>query len=77
MLGVTHKNDLLRSRFVLLPPQLRKFLSLMLSIVIFGNTFTAVHWLGACLVFGGAVLYTQVSCESSGSSLSGWVIDAS
>jgi hypothetical protein len=37
----------------------RKFVSLMLSIVAFGNTFTAFHWVGAVCVFGGAVLYGQ------------------
>lgn len=37
----------------------RKFVSLMLSIYVFNNTFTALHWLGAVLVFGGAVLYSQ------------------
>jgi hypothetical protein len=35
----------------------RKFLSLMLSIWVFGNTFTRYHWVGALLVIGGSTLY--------------------
>jgi UDP-xylose/UDP-N-acetylglucosamine transporter B4 len=35
----------------------RKCVSLLLSIAAFGNTFTPPHWLGAGLVFGGALLY--------------------
>ncbi len=35
----------------------RKFLSLLLSIVAFQNTFTAAHWVGAALVLGGASVY--------------------
>lgn len=35
----------------------RKCVSLLLSIWAFGNTFTPAHWLGAGLVFGGALLY--------------------
>lgn len=38
----------------------RKFLSLMLSIWGFNNTFTTVHWLGAIMVFGGAAWYSQL-----------------
>lgn len=35
----------------------RKFVSLMTSIYLFGNTFTGYHWCGAVLVFVGASLY--------------------
>lgn len=35
----------------------RKSVSLLLSIWAFGNTFTPPHWVGAALVFGGAMLY--------------------
>ena len=35
----------------------RKSVSLLLSIWAFGNTFTPPHWVGSCLVFGGALLY--------------------
>ena len=37
----------------------RKFGSLMLSIAVFNNTFTAPHWVGAVLVFLGAFLYSR------------------
>lgn len=35
---------------------LRKFISLVLSIIFFGNPFTAAHWAGAVLVFVGLLL---------------------
>jgi solute carrier family 35 (UDP-xylose/UDP-N-acetylglucosamine transporter), member B4 len=35
----------------------RKFVSLMVSIVLFNNTFTLAHWIGATCVFGGALYY--------------------
>ena len=38
---------------------LRKFVSLLFSIVYFQNEFTAVHWLGTLLVFSGTLLFTQ------------------
>ncbi len=37
---------------------LRKFLSLLVSIYFFRNTFTTTHWLGAVLVFGGTLLFS-------------------
>lgn len=37
----------------------RKAVSVVVSIAIFNNTFTAYHWLGAALVFGGAFYFTQ------------------
>jgi UDP-xylose/UDP-N-acetylglucosamine transporter B4 len=43
---------------------LRKFVSLMLSIALFGNTFTTYHWVGSVAVFGGAALF---SASGSGS----------
>ena len=39
---------------------LRKFLSLLLSVVYFDNEFTAFHWLGTFLVFTGTLLFTDV-----------------
>ncbi|NXM37121.1 S35B4 protein, partial [Oxyruncus cristatus] len=39
---------------------LRKFLSLILSILYFRNPFTAWHWLGTALVFLGTLLYAEV-----------------
>jgi hypothetical protein len=38
----------------------RKFVSLLVSIYLFNNTFTAAHWAGAVLVFGGAMWYGQL-----------------
>jgi len=38
----------------------RKFVSLLLSIWVFNNTFTVAHWIGAVLVFGGALWYGQL-----------------
>ena len=39
---------------------LRKFLSLLFSILYFNNTFTAYHWLGTSLVFGGTLLFSDI-----------------
>lgn len=38
----------------------RKFLSLLISIFYFGNEFTALHWIGAVLVFGGSVVFADL-----------------
>ncbi|KAK9497922.1 hypothetical protein O3M35_003820 [Rhynocoris fuscipes] len=39
---------------------LRKFISLLLSIIYFGNTFTIYHWIGTTLVFYGTLIFTEV-----------------
>ncbi|KAM4678303.1 nucleotide sugar transporter SLC35B4 [Discoglossus pictus] len=39
---------------------LRKFLSLIFSILYFKNPFTAWHWVGTSFVFVGTLLYTEV-----------------
>ncbi|KAM9808284.1 UDP-xylose and UDP-N-acetylglucosamine transporter [Neosynchiropus ocellatus] len=39
---------------------LRKFLSLIFSIVYFQNPFTLWHWVGTAVVFMGTLLYTEV-----------------
>lgn len=39
---------------------LRKFLSLVFSIVYFNNPFTLYHWLGTFLVFTGTLIFTEV-----------------
>ncbi|KAK3861968.1 hypothetical protein Pcinc_032125 [Petrolisthes cinctipes] len=39
---------------------LRKFLSLVFSIVYFSNPFTLYHWLGTILVFTGTLIFTEV-----------------
>ncbi|XP_076863739.1 UDP-xylose and UDP-N-acetylglucosamine transporter [Brachyhypopomus gauderio] len=42
---------------------LRKFLSLIISILYFRNPFTVWHWVGTAVVFLGTLLYTEVwSC---------------
>lgn len=39
---------------------LRKFLSLLFSILYFKNPFTIGHWLGTLLVFTGTLIFTEV-----------------
>ncbi|KAM4747448.1 nucleotide sugar transporter SLC35B4 [Rhinophrynus dorsalis] len=39
---------------------LRKFLSLIFSILYFNNPFTSWHWIGTVFVFVGTLLYTEV-----------------
>ncbi|KAM6937095.1 UDP-xylose and UDP-N-acetylglucosamine transporter [Xenentodon cancila] len=39
---------------------LRKFLSLIFSIIYFQNPFTAWHWVGTAVVFVGTLMYTEV-----------------
>lgn len=39
---------------------LRKFFSLIFSIVYFKNPFTITHWIGTALVFGGTLMFTEV-----------------
>lgn len=39
---------------------LRKFVSLLFSIVYFRNPFTIYHWIGTILVFLGTIIFTEV-----------------
>ncbi|XP_054751867.2 UDP-xylose and UDP-N-acetylglucosamine transporter-like [Lytechinus pictus] len=39
---------------------LRKFISLVASIIFFQNPFTLWHWVGTTMVFGGTLLFTGV-----------------
>ncbi|XP_044765866.1 UDP-xylose and UDP-N-acetylglucosamine transporter-like [Coccinella septempunctata] len=39
---------------------LRKFMSLVISIVYFKNPFTAYHWFGTFLVFMGTLIFTEL-----------------
>ncbi|XP_028670254.1 UDP-xylose and UDP-N-acetylglucosamine transporter [Erpetoichthys calabaricus] len=39
---------------------LRKFISLIISIIYFRNPFTVWHWLGTLVVFIGTLMYTEV-----------------
>lgn len=50
---------------------LRKFVSLIFSILYFRNPFTAWHWLGTAFVFVGTLMYTEV-WNSLGPLLARW-----
>ncbi|NWT43939.1 S35B4 protein, partial [Chroicocephalus maculipennis] len=50
---------------------LRKFVSLIFSILYFRNPFTAWHWLGTTFVFVGTLMYTEV-WNSFGPFLARW-----
>ena len=39
----------------------RKFISILLSVWIFDNVFTSLHWLGTFLVFIGIILFSDKS----------------
>lgn len=39
---------------------LRKFVSLLFSIVYFNNPFTVYHWIGTTLVFIGTLIFTEM-----------------
>lgn len=39
---------------------LRKFASLLFSILYFRNPFTLYHWIGTILVFVGTVIFTEI-----------------
>lgn len=39
---------------------LRKFFSLLFSILYFQNPFTWIHWIGTMLVFGGTAVFTEL-----------------
>lgn len=49
-----------KSLTVTLVVTLRKFTSLIFSIVYFKNQFTAVHWLGTICVFVGTTIFTDL-----------------
>lgn len=48
------------SLVVTLVVTLRKFVSLLFSIVYFNNPFTIYHWTGTILVFIGTIIFTEV-----------------
>lgn len=68
LLNVAMQNICVRSIYYLLSEwtslavtlvtTLRKFLSLLLSVLLFNNTFTSEHWLSAFLVFSGSALFS-------------------
>ncbi|XP_074645150.1 UDP-xylose and UDP-N-acetylglucosamine transporter-like [Tubulanus polymorphus] len=47
------------SLIVTLVVTLRKFTSLIFSIIYFQNPFTIYHWIGTALVFGGTLIFTE------------------
>lgn len=51
---------------------LRKFVSLIFSIIYFSNPFTIYHWIGTLLVFIGTIIFTEVipRIQSSGKAAS-------
>ncbi|CEF61842.1 UDP-xylose and UDP-N-acetylglucosamine transporter [Strongyloides ratti] len=53
-------NSVTDSLTVTLVVTLRKFLSLLVSIFWFKNPFTTNHWIGALLVFGGTLVFSEV-----------------
>lgn len=53
-------NSRVDSLTVTLVVTLRKFLSLIVSIVYFKNPFTPQHWLGAILVFAGTLAFADI-----------------
>mmetsp|Transcript_19888 Transcript_19888/g.50502 ORF Transcript_19888/g.50502 Transcript_19888/m.50502 type:complete len:373 (-) Transcript_19888:385-1503(-) len=48
----------------------RKFVSLALSVVLFGNEFTIRHWIGALLVFVGTLVYSLMGTTDGSASAS-------
>ncbi|KAL3290019.1 hypothetical protein HHI36_023391 [Cryptolaemus montrouzieri] len=48
---------------------LRKFMSLIISIVYFQNPFTVYHWFGTLLVFLGTLIFTEVISTSKNQAL--------
>ncbi|KFD53846.1 UDP-galactose transporter [Trichuris suis] len=38
---------------------IRKFISLLISVIVFRNPFTLYHWIGTVLVFTGAILFVD------------------
>ncbi|VDD86042.1 unnamed protein product [Enterobius vermicularis] len=53
-------NAELQSLSVTLVVTLRKFISLLISIIWFRNPFTVAHWFGAFLVFSGTLLFADI-----------------
>lgn len=39
---------------------LRKFISLIFSIIYFQNSFSIYHWVGTSLVFMGTMIFTEI-----------------
>ncbi|VDK78919.1 unnamed protein product [Anisakis simplex] len=53
-------NAEVRALTVTLVVTLRKFLSLLISILWFKNPFTIQHWIGAILVFSGTLAFADI-----------------
>jgi UDP-xylose/UDP-N-acetylglucosamine transporter B4 len=61
MRSVYKLQTLCSSLTVTLVITLRKFVSLIISIVYFQNPFTTAHWLGAACVFIGVILFSDLT----------------
>lgn len=58
--SVYHLTTECSSLTVTLVITLRKFVSLLFSIIYFRNPFTIFHWIGTILVFVGTVIFTEL-----------------
>ena len=59
IVGVYKMTAEFTSLTVTLVVTLRKFISLVISIVYFKNSFTMFHWIGTVFVFGGTLLFVD------------------
>lgn len=55
---------------------LRKFISLLFSIVYFQNPFTIYHWIGTTLVFIGTIIFTEIIQRIKGGLVSTKKVDS-
>lgn len=55
---------------------LRKFISLLFSIVYFKNPFTIYHWVGTTLVFIGTIIFTEIVQRIKGGLVSSFSVDS-
>ena len=42
---------------------LRKFFSILISVIVFDNLFTMTHWIGTIFVFFGIILFSEISIK--------------
>ncbi|KJE92616.1 hypothetical protein CAOG_03540 [Capsaspora owczarzaki ATCC 30864] len=59
--GVFELTSVTNSLVVTLTVTLRKFASLLLSIVYFGNPFTSSHWIGSAMLFVGTLVFLDLT----------------
>ena len=73
--SVYHLTTECSSLTVTLVITLRKFVSLLFSIMYFRNPFTILHWIGTVLVFGGTLIFTEVPQKIQSSCTGGKKVD--